>query len=51
MQKIEKGTPVRCDCGKLVAIERDGIIYVLCKRCNRQVPLYREPRVHETESR
>lgn len=50
MPKMNNGSPVFCDCGKLVAIERDGVIYVKCKRCNRQVPVFKELRAQEVES-
>ena len=35
------GNPVRCECGKLVAVERHGRIYVYCKACKRQVEVTR----------
>lgn len=28
---------IHCDCGKLVARERDGVIYVWCKECRKEV--------------
>lgn len=44
------GRPVTCECGKLVAVERNGKIYVRCKRCGRQVEVAREPRTQEVKS-
>lgn len=37
----EKNTekPIRCDCGKLIAKERDGKIYLFCKMCKKEVEL------------
>ena len=39
MHTTEKdlGVPVKCDCGKLIAYERNGKIYVKCKRCHREI--------------
>lgn len=31
--------PIKCSCGKLVAKERDGKIYVWCKGCRKEVEL------------
>ena len=31
------GNPIKCDCGKLVAVERGGKIYVRCHGCKREV--------------
>lgn len=49
MPKLNSGTPVKCDCGKLVAIRRDGEIFIMCKHCKKQIPLSRmlEPRAFE----
>lgn len=48
MENLNKGTPVKCDCGKLIAYERSGKIYVLCKRCHREIEVTRlEPRALE----
>lgn len=35
---------IKCDCGKLLAKERDGKIFVWCKQCKKEVELlvYRE---------
>ena len=30
---------IRCDCGKLIAVERDGRIFVWCRRCKKEVEL------------
>lgn len=45
-----KGRPVRCDCGKLIAYERDGGIYVMCKRCKREIRVTKEPRIQAIKS-
>ena len=36
---------IRCDCGKLIAREKDGKIFVWCKQCRKEVeiPIQREP--------
>lgn len=31
------GTPVRCDCGRMVAFIEDGVIKIKCKKCKRIV--------------
>ena len=31
--------PIKCDCGKLLAKERDGKIYIWCKQCKKEVEL------------
>lgn len=31
--------PIKCDCGKLLAKERDGKIFVWCKQCKKEVEL------------
>lgn len=52
MIELNKGTPVKCDCGKLIAYEREGRIFVLCKRCKREIEVARsEPRTQEVKSR
>ena len=38
-----KGSPVRCECGKIIAYRRDGKIYLYCKQCKRQIPIEPEP--------
>lgn len=44
----ERKQNIKCDCGKLVAIKIDGIVYVYCKSCKRQVPVITlEPRATE----
>ena len=45
MQQNKRGIPITCDCGKNVAFERDGKIYVRCYRCHREIE------VTKTESR
>lgn len=30
---------IHCDCGKLLAIERGGKVFVYCRRCKRQIPV------------
>lgn len=51
-EQARKGKPVSCICGKLIAIERDGRIYVQCKRCKREVEIIKEePRTREVKSR
>lgn len=30
---------INCDCGKLIARERDGVLYVWCKECHKEVPI------------
>ena len=30
-------TPVRCDCGKVVAFIEDGVIKIKCRKCKRIV--------------
>ncbi len=37
---------INCTCGKLIAIKRNGRIYVYCKGCKRQVAIS-EPRATE----
>lgn len=32
-----KEKALRCACGKLIAYERNGAVYVMCKRCRREV--------------
>ena len=50
-EKLNKGTPVNCDCGKLIAFERNGKIFVQCKRCKREIEVARlEPRTQEVKS-
>lgn len=44
-QKLNSGEPVRCECGKIVAMRRNGKIYIMCKSCKRQIPIVElEPR-------
>lgn len=37
--RMELSKPIKCDCGKLIAKERDGKIYVWCKQCHKEVEL------------
>jgi hypothetical protein len=37
-------TPVKCSCGKLIAVERDGKIYIKCKGCKHEVEI---PLIHK----
>lgn len=32
-------TNVKCDCGKLLAVEKDGKIYIKCKGCKKQIDI------------
>lgn len=52
METQFNGAPVTCDCGKLIAIERNGKIYVKCRRCKREIEVSkaREPRTPEVKS-
>lgn len=34
-----QGEPVHCGCGKLLAYERDGKIFVWCRGCRKEVEL------------
>lgn len=38
-ERREKGRPLSCECGKLLAYERDGKIFVWCRGCRREVEL------------
>lgn len=31
--------PIRCNCGKIVAYNRNGRIEVYCKECKKQIPV------------
>lgn len=35
------GIPIRCQCGKVIAYEINGVIYVYCKGCKRQIAVVR----------
>lgn len=40
MNKQNKdGIPIRCDCGKLIAMCRQGKVYIKCKGCKREIEL------------
>lgn len=43
VKKLNNGE-MRCDCGKLIAVERNGRIFVKCRCCGRQVEVARDPR-------
>ena len=52
MGQLNNGNPIRCDCGKLVAKERDGRIYVFCRACKREIEVARKsPEVREPRGR
>ena len=38
--------PIKCSCGKLIAKERDGKIYLWCKNCHKEVELNIEKESH-----
>lgn len=39
IEKPHEGKPICCDCGKLIAKERDGKIWLFCKKCKKEVEL------------
>ena len=39
-------TPIKCSCGKLIAKERDGRIFVWCKSCHKEVEIKMEKESH-----
>lgn len=39
--KYNKGDPIRCDCGKVIAFKKDGNIIIKCKHCKRQIAVFR----------
>lgn len=41
-----KGRPIKCKCGKLIAYERDGAVYVQCRGCKHEhkIEIAKEPR-------
>lgn len=47
-----KGSPVRCDCGQIIAYKKDGKLMLYCKKCKRQIPytIEPEPRARATRS-
>lgn len=49
-EQNKSGRPIRCDCGKLIAFERQGKVYIKCKGCKREflLPLP-EPRAKSQE--
>lgn len=34
-----KGDPERCSCGRVIAFQKEGKLYVKCKECNRWVAI------------
>lgn len=41
----KNGRAVKCGCGKLIAVQRDGRLYVKCRGCGAEVEIeYSEPR-------
>lgn len=51
-----RGSPVKCECGQIVAYKKNGKLMVYCKRCKRQIPFVvdidfePEPRARATRS-
>ena len=44
-------TPIKCSCGKLIARERDGKIFVWCKSCHKEVEIKIEKEsLHEPDT-
>lgn len=44
-EQNKKGRPINCNCGKLVAVEYNGRVFVYCKRCRQQIEVrITEPR-------
>jgi hypothetical protein len=37
--KSNESNPIHCDYGKLIAKERDGKIWLFCKKCKKEVEL------------
>ena len=35
----EPATPIKCECGKLIAIVRNGKVYIKCKGCKHEVEI------------
>lgn len=47
-EQLLKKKEIHCNCGKLLAkIDNDGIIYVWCKSCKKEVPIKLEVEQHE----
>ncbi len=34
-----KGSPIKCDCGKIIAYVKNGKLFLYCKNCKRQIPI------------
>ncbi|MCR4746561.1 MAG: hypothetical protein K5894_15200 [Lachnospiraceae bacterium] len=45
MQQNNEGIPITCDCGNIVAFERNGKVFIKCHRCHREIE------ITKTESR
>lgn len=41
--KYNKGSPVKCECGQIIAYKKDGKLILYCKKCKRQIPIEPEP--------
>ena len=39
-------TPIKCSCGKMIAKERDGKIFVWCKSCHKEIEIKIEKESH-----
>lgn len=51
INKYNKGSPVHCDCGQVIAYMKNGKLMLYCKKCKRQIPfvIAPEPRARATE--
>ena len=38
-----RGIPVRCDCGQIIAFKKNGQLMLYCKHCKQQIPFRYEP--------
>ena len=38
-----KGKPIKCECGKIIAYVKDGKLWLYCKKCRKQIPIEPEP--------
>lgn len=39
IEVINTDKQIKCSCGKLIAIERDGKIYIKCKGCKHEIEI------------
>lgn len=39
IKQNKKGREIRCSCGKLIAIERQGKVFIKCKGCKQEVEI------------